>query len=121
MKGLLVLTLACTCAAAGAAQPAAQTIGAQYKAAMAECRKMEDRKQRKECEAEAKGHRDVARMEAKSHPERGDWLKVDRARQQATGSTSDAQYAAEKEHCKQLSGDAKDNCIADAKKKFSKG
>lgn len=118
---LLPLVFALGCASALAAAPAKDNIESQYKAAKSQCKKLHGRKDRKACEQEARGHRDVALAELKSHPEKGDWLKADRARQQAIGSTSDAQYAAAKERCKQLSGDAKDDCIADAKKKFSKG
>jgi hypothetical protein len=53
--------------------------------------------------------------------EAADWQKQTRAQQEATHSRMAAQYAAEKKRCKKLSGDKKELCIADAKKKFSKG
>lgn len=122
MKQLVALVLAFGCAAAGAADSGAkQRIELQYKAEKAHCSKLDSRKERKACEKSAQGHRDVALADLKADPKHGDWLKADRARQNAIGGSSDAQYSVEKDRCKQLSGDAKDHCIADAKKKFSKG
>lgn len=122
MKMLVTLaTFAFACAAAHAADPAKERIDADYKAAKAECRKMDDRKQRKVCEADAKGHRKVALAQLKSDPKHGDWQKVDRERQRAIGADSDAQYSAEKSRCGQMPKDQKERCVADAKKKFSKG
>ena len=122
MKQLLALALAVACAAAGAADGGAkQRIESQYKAAKAQCGKLGSRKDRKACDKRAQGQRDVALADLKSDPKHGDWLKADRARQEAIAGSSDAQYSIEKDRCRQLSGDAKDHCIADAKKKFGKG
>jgi hypothetical protein len=115
------LCFAFACGAACAADPARDRIDADYKAARAQCSKIPDRKERKVCDADAKGRRKVALAELKSDAKKGDWQKEDLARQNAIGADSDAKYAAAKEHCKQLSGDAKDRCVADAKKKFNKG
>jgi Ni/Co efflux regulator RcnB len=122
MKKLLaLLSLAVACGAASAADPAKDRIEADYKAAKAQCGKLEDRKERKVCEKDAKGHRKVALAQLESDPKHGDWQKVDRARQAAIASDTDAQYAAEKGRCNQLPKDRKEHCVADAKKKFSKG
>ncbi|MDB5895075.1 MAG: hypothetical protein JWQ88_2606 [Rhodoferax sp.] len=44
--------------------------------------------------------------------------KVAEARQEATADTRKAQYAAAKERCDAMSGNAKDACVADAKTKY---
>ena len=121
MKKLIALCTIIACTGALAADPARQQIEAHYKAEKAQCHKNETGKGRKACEKEARGHRDVALTELKAHPDKGDWIKTDRERQKAIGASTDARYSAEKERCKEMSGDAKDRCIADAKKKYSKG
>ena len=44
--------------------------------------------------------------------------KVAEARQEATADTRKAEYAAAKERCDAMSGNAKDACVADAKTKY---
>lgn len=127
MKTLVCMMFAAACATEGAVQAETrdaqqqQRIDAEYRAAMQECAKVDGRKNRKACEVNAKGHRNVAQADLHADPRKGKWLESNRARMEAAGSNADAQYAAEKERCESLSGDAKNHCIADAKKKFSKG
>ena len=62
------------------------------------------------CMAEAKGHRDVARaeLEANLHD-------TPKARAKVVEEKADAAYKVAKEKCDDLSGNAKDVCVADAK------
>ena len=76
------------------------------------------------CSKEAKATYVAARGEEKvsrAAVEKGvNSRKANSERKEARDDNTDAQYAAAKERCDALSGDAKANCIGDVKKKFGK-
>lgn len=88
------------------------------------------------CVKEAKAAKTAAKADAKVQMKTSDANataneKITNARSDAKDKTSDirkdaaadkldAQYAVEKEKCDKFAGGAKDNCLADAKKRFSK-
>ncbi len=64
----------------------------------------------------ALGAAKVAESSMKAKP--GDTAKVAETRQEAMSDTRKAEYAAAKERCDALSGNAKDTCVADMKTKY---
>jgi hypothetical protein len=90
-------------------------VDSDYKAEAAGCDKLSGNA-KDICMAEAKGHRDVARaeLEASQHD-------TPKARAKVTEEKADAAYRVAKEKCDDLSGNAKDVCVADAKAQHEKG
>ena len=84
-------------------------IDASYKAEKERCDALSGNK-KDICEAEAKAKRDIA----KSNAEAG-YKNTDNARRDAVNKKAEAEYDVAKEKCDDLSGNAKDVCVIDAK------
>ena len=114
---LLMLTLAMSCTFAGSAMAMTKTeykaqkdtISGQYKVAKDKCGAMKDNA-KDVCVLEAKGVDKVAKaeLEAQYEPTSRHMAKVGMVK-------ADTAYAVAKEKCDDLSGNAKDVCIKDAK------
>ena len=77
------------------------------------------------CVKEAKAVQTAAEADAKAQMKTSDANataneKSSEARQDAAASKLDAQYTVEKEKCNTFAGNAKDNCLAQAKARFGK-
>ena len=89
-------------------------VDADYKAEAAGCDKLSGNA-KDICMAEAKGHRDVARAELEAN-----YHDSPKARAKVVEEKADAAYRVAKEKCEDLSGNAKDVCVADAKAQHEK-
>lgn len=120
---LLMLTAAVSCAFAGNAMALTKAeyktqqdqLSADYKANRGHCALLKDNAQ-DICEAESKGVEKVAKaeLEAQYKPSAKNNQKVALAK-------ADALYDIAKEKCDDLSGNAKDVCVKDAKAAYVKG
>lgn len=88
---------------------ARQTIDAQYKAAMAQCKSMKDNA-KDICEKEAKGQEKIARADLDANIKPGDANTLYKARL----VRAEATYDVAKERCDDMNGNAKDVCKKDA-------
>ncbi len=93
---------------------AKQTIEAQYKSAIAQCKSMNGNA-KDVCEKEAKGNREIAKadLNARDKPSASTHYKASMAR-------ADAAYDVAKERCDDQSGNAKDICKKDANAAYVK-
>ena len=89
-------------------------IEAQYKADKERCGSMSGNA-KDVCQAEAKGKEKVAKAELEAN-----YKNTDKARIDARMAKADADYDVAKEKCDDLSGNAKDVCVADAKAQHEK-
>ncbi|ARU05369.1 hypothetical protein CCO03_12335 [Comamonas serinivorans] len=80
-----------------------------YKSAMESCKPMKDNAQ-DICEQQAKGNKKVAEAELRLKDK-----PSEKARYDARMAKADADYDVAKERCDDLSGEAKDACVKDAK------
>lgn len=85
-----------------------------YETAKEKCRELSG-DEKKVCRTDAKAAYVRARADAKARPSGSD------ARADAEADKRDAEYAAARNRCDILSGDAKDSCVADLKLRFGKG
>jgi hypothetical protein len=96
---------------------------AQYNVAKERCDDL-DGNRKDVCVKDAKAAYESAKADAKATrtvDERGpNSTRAAGAAREARDDRMDAQYAAAKERCDAMSGQAKDNCLNDAKKKFGK-
>jgi len=120
LPSLFISSIALAAALAGTAiaQPGQRTmtddqVSAQYDEDMKHCNTLQGNAA-DVCEEQAKAKRDAAKADAKANKESAE------ARQEANKEKRDAQYDVEKERCDSLSGDAKDQCIAEVKTKYGK-
>ncbi|MBP7960239.1 MAG: hypothetical protein KAZ07_05425, partial [Acidovorax sp.] len=88
---------------------AKDTIEADYKASKEKCNALTDNA-KDICVKEAKGHEDVAKAELEAQ-----YKPSTKAAYKARVARADADYAIAKEKCDDLSGNAKDVCVKDAK------
>lgn len=89
-------------------------IAADYKAANAACASLAGNA-KNICQADASGKEKVARAEL-----RASYKPSENASYKLRVARADADYAVAKEKCDALAGDAKSNCIKDAKSRFGK-
>lgn len=89
------------------------TINAQYKAAKEKCDALSGNA-KDICEVEAKGHKNVAiaELEASHEP-------TNKTRAEALKARAEADYDLAKEKCDDLSGNAKDVCVKEAKAAYA--
>ncbi|OZI31956.1 hypothetical protein CAL29_29335 [Bordetella genomosp. 10] len=89
----------------------AKDIDANYKAEQKKCDAMKGN-DKDVCEQQAKATRDKAKADLKENKDQAE------ARRDADKTKNKADYKVAKEKCDALSGDAKDTCVANAKKQY---
>src|SRR5262252_2723756 len=91
-----------------------EQVDTQYKTEAASCDKLSGNA-KDVCMAEAKGHRSVARAELEANHK-----DTPKARAKVADEKADAAYNVAKEKCDDLSGNAKDVCVKEAKAMHAK-
>jgi hypothetical protein len=87
---------------------------AAYEVAKEKCDDMNDKNAKSACEKDARATMVSAKADAKAAKTTAD------ARADAKDDKADAQYAAARAKCDAMSGNGKDACLADAKKRYGK-